>query len=124
VRSSLTGRTSPACSTRRRIASVSCPVTVRVIEHTIEDGRDSRGPYPLLTTILDPEVALGQELAAADSERWETAFDQLKAHQRAPRSSLRAKCPALVLQGIPGHLCCHYAIRTRCVCSRWESTTL
>jgi len=54
------------------------------------------------------------DLAAAYTQRWEieNAFDELKVHQRGPRSVLRSKSPELVLQEIWGHLCCHYAIRT------------
>jgi hypothetical protein len=90
------------------------PVVVRVIEYTIEDGRDPTGPFRLITTILDPDEAPAIDLAAAYTERWEieTSFDELKTHQRGPRSVLRSKSPELVLQEIWGHLCCHYAIRT------------
>jgi IS4 transposase len=54
------------------------------------------------------------ELAAAYHRRWEIelAFDELKTHQRGPRTVLRSKSPDLVLQEIWGHLCCHYAIRS------------
>ena len=53
------------------------------------------------------------DLAAAYTQRWEieTAFDELKTHQRGPRAVLRSKSPDLVTQEIWGHLCCHYAIR-------------
>lgn len=87
---------------------------VRVIEYTIEDGRDSSGPYRLITTILGPADTPATELAAAYAQRWEieTAFDELKTHQRGPRRVLRSGSPELVLQEIWGHLCCHYAIRT------------
>ncbi len=90
------------------------PVRVRVISYTIEDGRDPAGPYRLITTILDPEQAPAIDLAAAYSQRWEieSAFDELKAHQRGPRAVLRSKSPDLVTREIWGHLCCHYAIRT------------
>ena len=90
------------------------PVRVRVIEYSIEDGRAPTGPFRLITTILDPEAAPAAELAAAYTQRWEieTAFDELKTHQRGPRAVLRSKSPALVHQEIWGHLCCHYAIRT------------
>lgn len=90
------------------------PVTVRVIEYTVEDGREQAGPYRLLTTILDPGQAGAVELAAAYAQRWEieTAFDELKTHQRGARAVLRSKSPDLVLQEIWGHLCCHYAIRS------------
>lgn len=87
---------------------------VRVIEYTIKDGREPAGPYRLVTTILDPGDAPAAELAAAYAQRWEieTAFDELKTHQRGPRRVLRSGSPELVLQEIWGHLCCHYAIRT------------
>ncbi len=90
------------------------PVTVRVIEYTVEDGRDESGPFRLITTILDHRKAPAVDLAAAYTQRWEieTSFDELKTHQRGPRAVLRSKSPQLVLQEIWGHLCCHYAIRT------------
>lgn len=90
------------------------PVTVRVIEYTIDDGRDPTGPFRLITTILDHRKAPAVDLAGAYTQRWEieTAFDELKTHQRGPRAVLRSKSPELVTQEIWGHLCCHYAIRT------------
>jgi hypothetical protein len=90
------------------------PRTVRVIEYTVEDGREPSGPYRLITTILDHHQAPAAELAAAYAQRWEieTAFDELKTHQRGPRAVLRSKSPDLVTQEIWGHLCCHYAIRS------------
>ncbi len=90
------------------------PVRVRVIEYTVADGREPTGPYRLVTTILDHDQAPAAELAGAYAQRWEieTAFDELKTHQRGPRQVLRSKSPDLVTQEIWGHLCCHYAIRT------------
>ena len=90
------------------------PVTVRVIEYTIDDGRQPTGPYRLITTIVDPADAPAVELAGAYAQRWEieTAFDELKTHQRGPRAVLRSKSPDLVIQEIWGHLCTHYAIRS------------
>jgi len=63
---------------------------------------------------LDPAAASATDLAAAYVQRWEIelAFDELKTHQRGPRTVLRSKSPELVLQEIWGHLCCHYAIRS------------
>ena len=54
------------------------------------------------------------DLAASYTQRWEIEliFDELKTHQRGPRTVLRSKSPDLVLQEIWGHLCCHYAIRS------------
>lgn len=75
------------------------PLTVRVMDYTIDDGRD-REPviYRLLTTLLDPVEAPAVELAAAYAQRWEieSAFDELKTHQRGPRTVLRSKSPDLV----------------------------
>lgn len=90
------------------------PLLVRVIDYTIDDGRDNPETYRLFTTVLDPDQAGAVELAAAYAQRWEIelAFDELKTHQRGPRTVLRSKSPDLVLQEIWGHLCCHYAIRS------------
>ena len=90
------------------------PLTIRVIDYRIDDGRHNEESYRLFTTILDPEDVSALDLAAAYTERWEieSAFDELKTHQRGPRTVLRSKSPDLVLQEIWGHLCCHYAIRT------------
>ena len=87
---------------------------VRVIDYRIDDGRENPTSYRLFTTILDPAEAPAVELAAAYAQRWEIelAFDELKTHQRGPRTVLRSKSPDLVLQEIWGHLCCHYAIRS------------
>jgi Insertion element 4 transposase N-terminal/Transposase DDE domain len=89
------------------------PMLVRVIDYTIEDGRENPTAYRLFTTMLDPQEASAIDLAAAYTQRWEIelAFDELKTHQRGPRTVLRSKSPDLVLQEIWGHLCCHYAIR-------------
>ena len=85
----------------------------RVIDYTIDDGRDNSTSYRLFTTLTDPGQVTAVDLAAAYTQRWEieTAFDELKTHQRGPRTVLRSKSPDLVLQEIWGHLCCHYAIR-------------
>jgi hypothetical protein len=90
------------------------PMRVRVIDFSIDDGRENPTGYRLFTTVLDPTEASAAELAAAYARRWEIelAFDELKTHQRGPRTVLRSKSPDLVLQEIWGHLCCHYAIRT------------
>ena len=89
-------------------------MVVRVIDYTIDDGRDNDNTYRLITTILDPAVASASDLALAYAQRWEieTVLDELKTHQRGARTVLRSKSPELVLQEIWGHLCCHYAIRT------------
>ena len=90
------------------------PMLVRVIDYTIEDGRENPTSYRLFTTLLDPDEVAAVDLAAAYTQRWEIelTFDELKTHQRGPRTVLRSKSPDLVLQEIWGHLCCHYAIRS------------
>lgn len=90
------------------------PLAIRVIDYEIDDGRRNDEPYRLFTTILDPTDVSAVDLAAAYTQRWEieSAFDELKTHQRGARTVLRSKSPDLVLQEIWGHLCCHYAIRT------------
>ncbi|HET8977298.1 MAG TPA: IS4 family transposase [Solirubrobacteraceae bacterium] len=87
----------------------------RVIEYQLDDpGRqhnDTR--YRLITTILDPEQAPGDELAPLYAQRWEVegALDELKVHQRGPRVVLRSKTPDGAIQEMYGYLCVHYAIR-------------
>jgi hypothetical protein len=90
------------------------PMLVRVIDYTIDDGRGNPAAYRLLTTLTDPDEATATDLAAAYTQRWEIelAFDELKTHQRGPRTVLRSKSPDLVLQEIWGHLCCHFAVRS------------
>jgi hypothetical protein len=90
------------------------PLAIRVIDYQIDDGRPNNETYRLFTTILDPDEATAVDLAAAYAQRWEieSAFDELKTHQRRARTVLRSKSPDLVLQEIWGHLCCHFAIRT------------
>jgi hypothetical protein len=99
---------------RRSTDRRSEPMLARVIDYTIDDGRPNATGYRLLTTMLDPTETPATELAAAYAQRWEieSAFDELKTHQRGPRTVLRSKSPDLVLQEIWGHLCCHYAIRS------------
>lgn len=91
------------------------PTRVRVIEYSLDDGvADHHETYRLITTITNSDSVSAAQLAAAYTERWEieTAFDELKTHQRGPRRVLRTAKPDLVEQEIWGHLCCHYAIRS------------
>jgi Insertion element 4 transposase N-terminal/Transposase DDE domain len=91
------------------------PVTVRVLDYTIDDpGRPGhRQRYRLVTSILDPEAAPAVELAALYHQRWELegTLDELKTHQRGPKAVLRSKTPEGVEQEIYAHLLVHYAIR-------------
>jgi len=99
------------------------PMLVRVIDYTLDHTLDAGNgadhgedptTYRLFTTLLDPLQAPAVDLAMAYAQRWEieSAFDELKTHQRGPRVGLRSKSPDLVLQEVWGHLCCHYAIRS------------
>jgi hypothetical protein len=101
-------RTTPAAARHEE------PMLVRVIDYTLDDGRENPTAYRLFTTMTDPAEVSATELAAAYTQRWEVEliFDELKTHQRGPRTVLRSKSPDLVLQEIWGHLCCHYAIRS------------
>jgi hypothetical protein len=85
---------------------------VRVIDYRLDDGDGQE--YRLLSTIADPDAATASELARAYAQRWEleSAFDELKTHQRGSHVVLRSKQPDGVLQEAYGYLCTHYAIRT------------
>ncbi|WP_025321572.1 IS4 family transposase [Deferrisoma camini] len=88
-------------------------VMVRVIEYTLDGVPGAEDVYRLVTTILDPEDAPAEELAALYQERWEieTALDELKTHLRGARIVLRSKTPELVRQEFFGFLMAHFAIR-------------
>ncbi|MFE2433100.1 IS4 family transposase [Streptomyces sp. NPDC059373] len=88
------------------------PVVVRVIEYTLARTGDAT-VYRLLTTLLDPEEAPAQDLAALYAQRWEieTTLDEIKTHQRGPKLVLRSKYPWGVEQEIYGFLLVHHAIR-------------
>jgi len=88
-------------------------VLVRVIDYRLEGVADSEPFYRLVTTILDPEQAPAEELAALYHERWEieTALDELKSHLRGSRIVLRSKTPDLVRQEFYALLMAHFAVR-------------
>ncbi len=89
-------------------------VVVRVIDYQLEGVEDAEAMYRLATTILDPEKAPAEELAALYHERWEieTVFDELKTHLRGSRVVLRSKTPDLVRQEFFGLLLAHFAVRS------------
>lgn len=101
-------RSTPAAARREE------PMLVRVVDFSVHDGRNNPTSYRLFTTMLDPDEVSAGDLAVAYTDRWEIelAFDELKTHQRGPRTVLRSKSPDLVRQEIWGHLCCHFAIRS------------
>jgi hypothetical protein len=88
-------------------------IPVRVIEYTLEGVAGAEPIYRLLTSILDPEQAPANELAALYHERWEieTALDELKTHLRGAQIVLRSKTPDLVRQEFYGLLMTHFAVR-------------
>lgn len=93
-------------------------IDVRVVEYALEDkhgnpASSSETMYRLVTTILDPEAAPAEDLAALYIERWEieNAFDEFKTHLRGRGVVLRSKTPDLVRQEFYGLLLAHYAVR-------------
>ena len=86
---------------------------VRVIEYRLGEQGDSDPPYRLVTTLLDPEQAPAQELAALYHQRWEieTALGELKTHLKGRHTALRSKTPDLVRQEFYGYLMTYFAIR-------------
>ncbi len=60
------------------------PLTIRVIDYELDDGRANDTTYRLFTTLLDPVEAPAVDLAVAYAQRWEieSTFDELKTHQR------------------------------------------
>lgn len=88
-------------------------VRVRVIDYRLEGIPDAEPIYRLVTSVLDPEAAPADELAALYHERWEieTALDELKTHLRGAKIVLRSKTPDLVRQEFYGLMMAHFAIR-------------
>ena len=88
-------------------------VALRVIDYRLEGIEGAEPIYRLATTILDPDKAPAEELAALYHERWEieTAFDELKTHLRGAKIVLRSKTPDLVRQEFYGLMMAHFAIR-------------
>jgi hypothetical protein len=88
-------------------------IRVRVIEYTLAGVAGAEPIYRLVTSILDPDQAPAQELAALYHERWEieTALDELKTHLRGSRIVLRSKTPDLVRQEFYGLMMTHFAVR-------------
>ncbi|WP_276961824.1 MULTISPECIES: IS4 family transposase [Ferrimicrobium] len=91
------------------------PITVRVIEYTLTHPSRSQDQTPirLITTLLDHQGSPALELAALYGERWEeeSAFDELKTHQRGAGRVLRSKSPEMVTQEIYAHLLVYHAVR-------------
>lgn len=90
-------------------------VLVRLIRYTIDDPNrpGHRIEHRLITSLLDPERAGAEELVVAYHSRWEfeLAVDEIKSHQRAPRTPLRSKKAVGVVQEIYALLIAHYVVR-------------
>jgi hypothetical protein len=90
-------------------------IVVRAIDYRLDakEVPEAEPVYRLITTILDPEMAPADQLAALYHERWEieTALDELKTHLRGAQIVLRSKTPELVRQEFYGLLMAHFAIR-------------
>jgi hypothetical protein len=88
--------------------------TVRVVDYRLEGVADAEPIYRLVTSILEPDRAPAQQLAALYHERWEieTALDELKTHLRGAKIVLRSKTPDLVRQEFYGLMMAHFAIRS------------
>lgn len=88
-------------------------VKVRVIDYRLDEVAGAEPIYRLITTILDPQQAPADQLAALYHERWEieTALDELKTHLRGARIILRSRTPELVRQEFHGLMMAHFAIR-------------
>ena len=82
------------------------------MDYVLENGASPK-VYRLVTSILDPEAAPAEELAALYSQRREieAALDELKTHLRGSRMQLRSKTPDLVRQEFWGLMMTHFAVR-------------
>ena len=100
----------PSSKDRRKDTNA---ITVRVIEYRLVGVPGAERLYRLVTTILDPEQAPANELAALYHERWEveTALDELKTHLKGSKIVLRSKTPELVRQEFYGLMMAHFAVR-------------
>ena len=78
-------------------------IPVPVIEYRVENDAATSETFRLITTILDPQEASADELAAAYHQRWEleTTFREIETYLRVGRG-IRSKTPELVQQEIWG----------------------
>lgn len=100
--------------TRRGLCKASDRMIVRVVAYVpCHDDATEGERVRLITTLLDPEEASAEELAAMYPERWEieTGFDELKTHLRGKDRVLRSQRPDLVEQEIYGFLLAYYVVR-------------
>ena len=90
-------------------------VLMRLIRYTLDDPNrpGHRVEHRLITSLLDPERVGAEELVVAYHSRWEfeLAVEEIKSHQRHPRTPLRSKKPLGVVQEIYALLVAHYVVR-------------
>ncbi|MDO0924067.1 IS4 family transposase [Streptomyces sp. TG1A-8] len=69
------------------------PERVRAIEYTLGPRGGDGAAYRLITTVLDPDHAPAEELAALYAQRWEieNTLDEIKNHQGIPGLVLRSR---------------------------------
>jgi Insertion element 4 transposase N-terminal/Transposase DDE domain len=87
------------------------PTRVRIIQYQVKGSAEI---YRLATSILDPDLAPGLELAALYAQRWEVEaiFDEMKTHLKGTALTLRSKTPQLVEQEFWGLMIAHRALRS------------
>lgn len=90
-------------------------VLVRLIRYTLEDPNrpGHHIEHRLITSLVDPERAGAKELVVAYHSRWEfeLTIDEIKSHQRVPKTPVRSKKAVGVVQEIYGLLIAHYVVR-------------
>lgn len=104
----------PAPATRRTMTNSNPqPLVVRVIDYRLPGVADAEPVYRLITTLLDPEAAPADELAALYQSRWtiETGFAEMKTTLKGADAVLRSKTPELVRQEFWGLLLAHHVVR-------------
>lgn len=86
-------------------------VTIRVVEYRLKGGNGE--VFRLITSLLDPEQAPADELAALYPQRWEVelALKECKQVLRKDQITLRSKIPELVKQEFWGMLMAHHIVR-------------
>jgi Transposase DDE domain/Insertion element 4 transposase N-terminal len=118
----------------RTCQGLSAPLRVRVIEYRIQPeiaeqleqvtpsrihshsgstNPQVRQVHRLITTLLEPEQALAQDLCLCYHERWEVeeTIDETRNQQRLSQQPLRSRSPKLLLQELYALLLAHYAVR-------------
>ncbi|WP_445526168.1 transposase [Streptomyces cyslabdanicus] len=89
------------------------PERVWVIEYILGPRGGDGTVYRLITTLLDPDQAPAQELAALYAQRWEieNTLGEIKNHQGVPGLVLRYQHPRGVEQEIFAFPLVHHALR-------------